>query len=693
MNKYSSYTNEQIEELLSYYLIDSWSYSKVSSFARNEKEFEKTYVYYERSKRSSSTIAGNAYHAALEFFFNSLNEGVEPPIVDLELTAYGHIDEVPANEWKLQKTTPTVEECRIKATKSASALIRNFYDERSLYISPINEIVGVEFRLDEWILVNGVDIPLPCHAVIDLTIKDKNGKIIIIDHKTRSKYTDDDELAFVCGKQAITYVKCFESKFGIKVDEVWFIENKDSKNKDGSSQLRQFVIKLDNDTRKLYEALLYEPLKRMLEAVSNPDYVYTINDADNFIDKAELYNFWAKTMIAEVDDFNIPERKRELISRRQKKIRDASLAMINPKTIRNFKEKASSFISYDLSDKNMTNSEKIEHVLRTFGLLVNVAHEISGYSSTTYLLEVSAGVKISNILKFRLDIANALNVPSVRIGDNLMVYEGKSYLFIETPQKRTENLYWDLKYLDGERIPIGINNFGQVIYWDLNNHATPHMLICGATGSGKSVSIISTVEYALSSGIERIYIFDPKYEFCDYNTHTNVMVYNEIEDIEEQMRNLVDDMQNRAKKGMKVKTLVVFDEFADAVAASKSGPELDIKEQVVTGINTKGMPKIELKTVGRLKSLEENMKILLQKGRSLGFRIIAATQRASVNVITGDAKVNFPVQICFRVPKEIDSKVVLDEAGAETLNGMGDGLMKSPEYLNTVRFQGFYKAI
>ena len=213
MNKYSSYTNEQIEELLSYYLIDSWSYSKVSSFARNEKEFEKTYVYYERSKRSSSTIAGNAYHAALEFFFNSLNEGVEPPIVDLELTAYGHIDEVPANEWKLQKTTPTVEECRIKATKSASALIRNFYDERSLYISPINEIVGVEFRLDEWILVNGVDIPLPCHAVIDLAIKDKNGKIIIIDHKTRSKYTDDDELAFVCGKQAITYVKCFESKF------------------------------------------------------------------------------------------------------------------------------------------------------------------------------------------------------------------------------------------------------------------------------------------------------------------------------------------------------------------------------------------------------------------------------------------------------------------------------------------------
>jgi S-DNA-T family DNA segregation ATPase FtsK/SpoIIIE len=91
------------------------------------------------------------------------------------------------------------------------------------------------------------------------------------------------------------------------------------------------------------------------------------------------------------------------------------------------------------------------------------------------------------------------------------------------------------------------------------------------------------------------------------------------------------------------------------------------------------------------KSLEENLRILLQKGRSSGFRIMAATQRASVKVITGDSKVNFPVQICFRVPKEQDSRVVLDEPGAESLAGMGDGLIKSPEYRDIVRFQAFYK--
>lgn len=676
MNQFSTFNSDQLEELFSNFLIDSWSYSKVASFARNEKEFEKNEIYRERSKRSASSIAGNAYHVALELFFKNLSDGVHTPIVNLQQIAFDYINDVPANAWKIQKTTPSVEECRIKATKAASSLITSFYDEQSIYTSEMSEVLGVELRCNEWLTINGVDIPLPCHASIDLVIRLKDGKIIIIDHKTKAKYTDEEELAFVIGKQAITYIKCFESKTHEKVDEVWFIENKDSKNKDGSPQLKKHRILIDDDTRKLYEAILYEPLKRMLEAVQDPDYVYMINDSDNFIDKAEIYSFWAKTMIAEVDDFNIPENKRELISKRQKKIRDASISSINPKTITSFRENAASFITYDLSNTNMTNSEKIEHVLRTFGVLVNVAHEISGYSSNTYLLEVSAGVKIANVMKYGLDIANALNVSSVRIGKDLMVYEDKSYLFFETSKKRTETLYWDAKYLEGEVIPIGVDNFGRTVHWDLNNHSTPHVLICGATGSGKSVSIISTVEYTKLAGIKDIVIFDPKYEFCSY-AGKGIRVYNEIEEIEEQMRLLVEEMQKRAKSRRAYsKKLIIFDEFADAVSASRSGGALKVK--------------IEGKLIIQ-KSLEENLKILLQKGRSLGFRIIAATQRASVNVITGDAKVNFPVQICFRVPKEIDSKVVIDEAGAETLSGMGDGLMKSPEYINVVRFQGFYK--
>jgi len=303
-----------------------------------------------------------------------------------------------------------------------------------------------------------------------------------------------------------------------------------------------------------------------------------------------------------------------------------------------------------------------------------------------------------------LDIANALNVSNVRIHKDLFVYEGKSYLAIESGKKGTAILAWDKSKLETDKIPLGIDNFGQTVVWNLNNHSTPHMLVCGATGSGKSVFLDSTVGYSLLNGIKEVFIFDPKHEFNKYAKIQGVTVINAIEDIESTMKELVVDMEKRVKSHSTKKTLVVFDEFADAVANSKKGKQLDIMEQVQDGFyapkKIKGIfgdmmsdpiPRMKMKVTGQEKSLEENLRILLQKGRSSGFRIIAATQRASTKVITGDAKVNFPVQVCFRVPKDIDSMVVIDEPGAESLNGRGDGLIKSPEYLNVVRFQAFYK--
>lgn len=667
MNQYAKFTREQMEEHLSFYLLDSWSYSKVSCFARNEKAFEKEYIYCEKGHRSATSIAGNAYHKALEFFFAQMNGGHDTPsIIDAQKVAYAYIDDVPVADWKLQKTTPTIEEAKQKAVKNVTAALQNFYSEISVYTEDIAEVLGVEERFEEWLVVNGVDVPLPCHSEIDLIVKTKDGKVAIIDHKVKSAYSDEEEVALVHGKQAICYVLQYESAHpDVRVDEVRFLENKISANKDKSPQVKKFTLEMTDDTRRLYEALLYEPLRRMIEAVSDPDYIYTVNDSDNLSDKAELYEFWTRTLIAEVDDFNIPEGKKSLIAQRQRKIKDASLASIDPRVITSFRKNAASFITFDYSKSNMTNSEKIEHSLRTFGMLVKVAHEIKGFSSDTYLLECGAGVKISNIDKYRLDIAAALNVPNVRISRTLVAYQDRTYLAIEANKKRTEDLLWDTKHLDGKKIPIGMDNFRNVIYWNLNNHSTPHMLICGATGSGKSVSIRSTIEYAKAAGIGIIKVVDPKYEFCDIE---GVEVYNDIEEIEQMMMDEVAHMQFSAKvKGPKPIRLLIIDEFGDAIAQARSG-----------------------KALGDDKSLEENLRILAQKGRALGYRIVAATQRASTKIITGDTKVNFPVQVCFRVPKAIDSTVVIDEEGAESLAGLGDGLLRSPEYLNTVRFQGFY---
>lgn len=667
MNQYSKFTHEQMVEHLSYYLLDSWSYSKVACFARNEKAFEKEYIYCERGHRSASSIAGNAYHKALEYFFSRMMGGYEQPtIIDLQQVAYVYIDEIPTSEWKLQKTTPTVEKAKEKATKDVTSALQNFFNEMSVYMDDVAEVLGVEERIEEWLVINGVDVPLPCHSELDLVVRTKDGKTAIIDHKMKSAYSDEKEVALVHGKQAICYVLQYETRHpGVKIDEVRFLENKISANKDKSPQIKRFTLELDADSRRLYEALLYEPLRRMIEAVSDPDYIYTVNDSDNLSDKAELYEFWTRTLIADVDDFNIPEGKKSLIAQRQRKIKDSSLASIDPRVITSFRKNAASFITFDYSMTNMTNSERIEHSLRTFGIIVKVAHEIKGFSSDTFLLECGAGVKIDNIRRFNLEIASALCVPCVRIGRTLVQHEGRAYLPVEVNKKQEETLLWDTAHLQGFKIPIGMDNFRNVIYWNLENNSTPHMLICGATGSGKSVSILSTIEYAKAAGIGQIIMFDPKYEFCDVE---GLSCYNEIEDIERVMASLVNEMNVRVRTKQKgPMTLVIIDEFADAIAQARSGKALDGE-----------------------RSLEENLRILAQKGRSVGFRIVAATQRASTKIITGDTKVNFPVQVCFRVPKTIDSNVVIDEDGAETLAGHGDGLLKSPEYLNTIRFQGFY---
>lgn len=670
MNRYLKYTPEQMEEHLSGYLVNSWSYSGVQCFARNEKAFEMQYIYCERDRKSISSIAGSAYHEALKEFFSIWKPGVQPEFVALTAVAYGYLDEVPANDWKTTDKFPTAEAAKAEAVSKVNNLLKYFCEESGTYTDDIAEVLHVETRFEEWVTVNGVDIPLPLHAIIDLVARLKDGRVVIIDHKSKSKYTDGDEVALVHGQQAMTYVEAYETANPtVEVSEVWFVEAKESKNKDGSAQLRKHVISIDRNSRMLYEALLYEPLKRMCEAVSNPDYVYTINTSDNFIDKAVLYDFWARTMVSEVDDFpDVPDSKKELIRKRTRKIRDSSRLNINPKIITKFRTEAASFIRIDYSNCDMTKQEKIEHVLRSHNINVQVAHTIDGFSCDTYLLDVAPGVTIVSIFSHRMDIAYALDVPSVRIAGHLMMYNNKSYVAVEVNKKRDKTLLWDTKYLEGHRIPLGVDNFGNTIVWDLDNHSTPHMLVCGSTGSGKSVELISILAYAQEAGIDDIVIFDPKYEFASLDCGI-ASVFSDIEDLENVMAQLVNEMNGRIKAKSRKITLVIFDEFADAMDQSRTAKELEGK-----------------------KTLMENLKMLLQKGRSCGMRFCVATQRASTKVITGDIKVNLPVQICFRVPKAVDSKVVLDDEGAQTLQKYGDALIKSPEYDDgLIRFQAFYK--
>lgn len=701
MSIFRTFTDNQLIDHFAQFLVDSWSYSKVSTFSRNQKAFEMEYVYGYRAKSSATTVAGQAYHKALEYYFAAVKHGEPTPdLVTLTGIAFDYIGEVDARDWKLQKTSPTVEECITKANSTANDLIMFFLQDVSIYMEDIAEVLEVEFFGSEFVTVNGVDIPIPLKFRCDLVVRTKSGKIAVVDHKSKGYYTDEADIKLAIGKQAITYAIGYEAATETKVDEVWFIENKYSKNRDKSPQLVKFPIDIsETDTRTYYEAMLYESLRALIIALNDPDYVYLMNDSDNYIDMAEIYDFWAKTLISEIEDFNVDDSKKELVGKRLKKIKDAGIKTINQNVIKQFRKNAAEFIQYNYSNKDMKQEEKIQHVLRTFGIIVEVAKVFDGYSSNTYLLLVGAGVKISAIQSRKLELANALDVASVRVSSDLKVWDGKAYLAIEVAKPRVKDLLWTADDIKGMKIPIGRNNLDEIVYWDLDNHSTPHALVSGSTGSGKSVSIRSNIESVKVAGVKDIYIFDPKFEFCQMGIK-GVTIVSDIEEIEKTMQALVDDMNERVKTGKSYKTVIFFDEFADAQAQSRSGKELDRYELQEVGMyrQTKAemeaglppQPKMARVKVGTDNSLEENLRILLQKGRSVGFRIMAATQRASSKIINGDAKANFPVLISYRLPKEIDSRVVLDEPGAESLAGRGDGLIKSPEYPELERFQAYY---
>ena len=213
MNRYAQLTPEQLEEHFSNYLVDSWSYSSVSCFARNEKAFEMQYIYREKDSRSVSSLAGNAYHEALKYYFSAWgqHELAEPAIVDLTQWAYEYLDEVGANEWRLTDKFPTVEQAKAEATRIVNNLLESFCAELSTYTEQIAQVLDVEARYEPWVTVNGVDIPLPLHCIVDLVVRLKDGRIVVIDHKSKSAFTDEKELALVHGQQAITYVKGWEA--------------------------------------------------------------------------------------------------------------------------------------------------------------------------------------------------------------------------------------------------------------------------------------------------------------------------------------------------------------------------------------------------------------------------------------------------------------------------------------------------
>jgi len=278
-------------------------------------------------------------------------------------------------------------------------------------------------------------------------------------------------------------------------------------------------------------------------------------------------------------------------------------------------------------------------------------------------------VLVNSIINRADDIAVALHVPSayIRYGDGV---------WLEIPKEHRENVaYNDVLVPDGYQfpVPIGLDTRGESVVIDMASPTSPHLLIAGATGSGKSVCLNATI-YGLIDRWDpdrlKLMMIDPKYVELSkfkYLDHLMKPVITDSYTAAVELYELIEEMDKRyifmesegftdIGQSTMGRIVLVVDEFADLVSGRSVLPDL--------------------------------IATLAQKGRAAGIHLILATQRPSVDVIDGVIKANFPTRIAFSVVTNTDSRVILDQSGAERLTGMGDGLLLNAGTLT--RFQGIY---
>lgn len=340
-------------------------------------------------------------------------------------------------------------------------------------------------------------------------------------------------------------------------------------------------------------------------------------------------------------------------------------------------------------------SRQVELKLKDFGVSVEVVAVNPGPVVTRFELEPAPGVKVSQISNLSKDLARSLSVVSVRVVD---VIPGKSVIGLEIPNEYRELVtlgeILNSREYDVIESPLtlalGKDISGLPIVTELNK--MPHLLVAGTTGSGKSVALnamILSLLYKATASEVRLIMIDPKMlELSVYEgiPHLLTPVVTDMKEAANALRWCVAEMERRYKLmaalgvrniggyNKKIKDAIakkkpITDPFYTPISEEDSAPELEVAPYIVVIIDELADMMM---TVG--KKVEELIARLAQKARASGIHLIVATQRPSVDVITGLIKANIPCRIAFQVSSKVDSRTILDQMGAENLLGHGDML-------------------
>ncbi len=338
-------------------------------------------------------------------------------------------------------------------------------------------------------------------------------------------------------------------------------------------------------------------------------------------------------------------------------------------------------------EEMLAQSELLQHKLQDFDIQGRITQVYPGPVVTMFEFEPAPGVKVSKITNLADDLALAMKAGSVRIVAPL---PGKAAVGIEVPNNTRETVYFRQiletpEYQSNKsklKIPIGKDIFGASVIGSIDK--MPHLLVAGATGSGKSVainSIILAILYNAKPSEVKLAMIDPKMlELSVYEgiPHLLSPVVTQPKKAAETLRAIVAEMERRyralSEKGNK-----------NIDSYNKAMPEAERLPYIVVIIDE--LADLMM-TVAR--EVEDSIMRLAQMARAAGIHLIVATQRPSVDVITGLIKANLPSRISFQVSSKTDSRTILDANGAENLLGMGDMLFQPPSSSHIIRAHGCF---
>lgn len=571
-------------------------------------------------------------------------------------------------------------------------------------------VVAVEARLTEKIDVEWkgqrLTLPVPLKGALD-RIDREDGKIRIVDYKTCYAFSNPEKIDGQKIIQAVTYYLLAYAHLGEAPYSVIFEETKYTRNSDGSPQVRRYeIVYEEHDLFFDFYFRLYEDVTRAL----NGEMVYVPNVQALFDNEIALIAYIHRLDMAEERAALMKKHKvQNITDLLRKEIQSAGNMRKLMKAVEEQMVEAKS-INYE----KMSNEDKIKTKLMEHGMILTFDSVVNGATVDQYRFAPSIGIKMSRLSGYVQDIEQVLGVSGVRV---LAPIANTSLIGFEVPRK--ERTFPALPATGPTfQIAIGETIMGEERRFDIRT--APHMLVAGSSGSGKSVFLNTVIKQLQPLG--DLHLFDPKIvelaRFADAATE----YLTDADAINRALAALVVEMETRYKALAKMGAkniegtairykFVVIDEFGDLAAQNPEGEEKwelcqkhgtwnenndFLLTQLLASKRRLRVKQQELvdqvvfcsecrKTT--IPPFEQSLLRLAAKGRAAGIHLIIATQRPSVDVISGTIKANFPTKAVFRTAKATDSQVVLDEPGAEKLKGMGDMLFAGDQGIE--RLQGY----